>query len=50
MTVQITPNRNKKQLFEEKKRKELAEIEAKIAYLKAKWGFVDFEKENSNDI
>jgi len=43
MTTQITPKQAKKQLFEEKKRQELAKIEAEITRLKTKWNFEDFE-------
>jgi len=50
MASQITPKRNKKHLFEEKKRQELARIEAKIAHLKSKWGFSEFKKETSDDL
>jgi len=45
MAPQITPKRNKKQLFEAKKRQELAKIEAEIARLKTKWDFENFESE-----
>jgi len=45
MTPQITPKRTKKQLFEEKKRQELAKIEAEITRLKIKWDFEDLEYE-----
>ena len=41
---------SKKDQFKAKKREELAQIEAKIAHLKAKWGFSEFEKENSDDL
>ena len=41
---------SKKDHFKDKKRQELTKIDAKIAHLKAKWGFSDFEKENSDDL
>ena len=47
MTPQITPKKTKKQLFEGKKKQELARIEAEIARLKTKWDFEDFESEYS---